>query len=108
MDQLKKQKQIRRVSQMLGRQKNNPQLKGKEEFSERVLNEMEASQLPDIQFKSMVIRKLKELAENYQKIQGSYEEHTANYISMKYDIETLNKSQEEVKNTFSELNTTVE
>ena len=48
MDQLKKQKQIRRVSQMLGRQKNNPQLKGKEEFSERVLNEMEASQLPDI------------------------------------------------------------
>ena len=56
----------------------------------------------------MVIRKLKELAENYQKIQGNYEEHTANYISMKYDIETLNKSQEEVKNTFSELNTTVE
>ena len=47
----------------------------------------------------MVIRKLNELTENYQKLQGKYEELTANYISIKKDIETINKGQEEVKQT---------
>ena len=41
---IKKLKQTRRVSQIMGRQRNNPQMKGKEESSERVLNEIEASQ----------------------------------------------------------------
>ena len=41
---------------------------GKEEASERMLNEIEASQLLDIEFKAMVIRKLNELTENYQKL----------------------------------------
>ena len=80
----------------------------KEESPERMLYEIEASKLSDIEFKTMVIRKLNELSANYQKLHRNYEKLTANYISMKYDIETLNKSQEEVKNTFSELNTTVE
>ena len=43
-----------------------------------------------------------------KKLQGSYKELTMNYISMKKDIETINKSQEEMKNTISELNNTVE
>ena len=42
-------------------------MKGKEEFSERVLNEIEASPLSDIEFKTIFIRKLNELRENYQK-----------------------------------------
>ena len=66
-----------------------------------MLNEIEVSQLLDIEFKTMVIRKLNELTENYQKLQGNYDELTANYISMKKDIETINKSQEEMKNTIS-------
>ena len=44
----------------------------KEEVSETKLNEKEASQLSDTEFKSMVIRKLTELSElteNYQKLQ---------------------------------------
>ena len=45
----------------MGRQRNNPQMKGKEESSERILNEIEISQLSDTQFKAMVIRKLNEL-----------------------------------------------
>ena len=53
------------------------------EASERMLNEIEASPLSDTEFKSMVIRKLNELTENYQKQQRTYEELTANYISMK-------------------------
>ena len=47
----------------------------------------------------MVIRKLNELTENYQKLQEHYNELTANYINMKKEIETINKGQEEMKNT---------
>ena len=47
-------------------------IKGEEEASERMLNEIEASQLSDTEFKIMVIRKLNELSENHQKLQGTY------------------------------------
>ena len=90
------------------RQRNNPQIKGKEEISERMLNEIEASQLSDIQITALVISKLNELTENYQKLQGNYNELTANYINMKKEIETINKGQEEMKNTISELKNTLE
>ena len=58
-------------------------MKGKKETSERMLNEVEASQLSDTEFKAMVIRKFTELTENYQKLQGNYNELTENYINMK-------------------------
>ena len=73
----------------MGRQRNKPQIKGKEEASERMLNEREVTQLSDIEFKAMAIRKLNELTENYQKLHGNYEELTANYINMKKEIETI-------------------
>ena len=38
------------------RQRNNPQMKGKEEVSETMLNEKDASQLSDIEFKELVIK----------------------------------------------------
>ena len=53
-------------------------MKGKEEASERMRNEIESSQLSDTEFKAMIIRKLTELKENYQKLQGNYNELTAN------------------------------
>ena len=43
-------------------------MKGKKEVSERRLHEIEASQLSDIVFKAMVIRKPNEITENYQKL----------------------------------------
>ena len=92
----------------MGRQRNNPQLKGKKEVSEIILNEKEASQLSDIEFKELVIRNLNELTQNYQKLQGNYCELMANYINMKKEIETINKGQEEMKNTISELKNTIE
>ena len=49
----------------------------------------------------MVIRKLNELTENFQKPQGNCHEFTANYINMKKEIETNNKGQEEMKNTIA-------
>ena len=66
-------------------------MKGKEEVSETMLNKKEASQLSDIEFKALVIRKLNELTENYQKLQGNYNELTTNYINVKKEIETINK-----------------
>ena len=69
-------------------------MKGKEEASERMLNEKGASQLSDTEFKAMVIRKLTEfteLTENYKKLQGNYNELTSNYTNMKKEIETINK-----------------
>ena len=51
-EQLKKQRLTGRVSQTMGRQGNNPQMKGKEEVSETMLNGKEASQLSDIQSNS--------------------------------------------------------
>ena len=77
-------------------------MKGKERASERMLTEKEANQLSDTEFKAMVIRKLTELPElreSDQKLQGNYNELTANYINMKKEIETINKGQEEMKNT---------
>ena len=59
-------------------------MKGKEEASERMLTEKEASQLSDTEFKAMVIRKLTEFSElkdNYQKLQGNYNQHTEKNIS---------------------------
>ena len=51
-------------------------MKGKEEASERMLTEIEASQLSDTESKAMVIRKLTELTENYQ----IYRETTMNSL----------------------------
>ena len=48
----------------MGRKRNNPQMKGKDEASERMLTEKAASQLSDTDFKAMVIRKLTELTGN--------------------------------------------
>ena len=81
----------------MGRQRINSQMKGKEEESETMLTEKEASKLSDTEFK-----------ENYQKLQGNDNELIANYINMKEEIETINKGQKEMKNTILELKNTVE
>ena len=67
-------------------------MKGKEEASERMLKVIQASQLSDTEFKAMVIRKLTELTESNQKLQGNYNELTENYINMKKEIETIKRA----------------
>ena len=54
-------------------------MKGKEEASERMLTEKEASQLSDTEFKAMVIRKLSELSELTEKYQ-QLQETTMNLL----------------------------
>ena len=57
-----------------------------------MLNEKEASQLTDNEFKELVMRQLTEFTQMYQKLQGNYNELTANYINMKKEIETINRA----------------
>ena len=83
-------------------------MKGKEEVSETMLNEQEANQLSNIEFKELVVRKLNDLTENYQKQQGNYNELTANSINMKKERETINKGQEELNKPSSKLKNTVD
>ena len=67
-------------------------MKEKEETSERMLNEIKASQLSDTELKAMVTMRLTEVTEDTQKLQGNYNELTANYINMKKDIETSTRA----------------
>ena len=55
----------------MSRQKKNFQSKGMED-SLKELNEMEASQWLDIEFKRMVIRMLKEPTDNYKELSKNY------------------------------------
>ena len=48
-----------------------------------MLTEKEANQLSDTEFNAMVMRQLTELTENDQKLQGKYNELTANYVNKK-------------------------
>ena len=80
----------------MGRQKKNMESKGMEDSPIKELNKMEVSKLSDIEFKTMVIKMLKELTDNYKEL-------TENYISMKKEIETINKNQEEMNNKISEI-----
>ena len=60
-----------------GKTKNNPQVKGKEEVSERMLNENDASQLSHTDFKELIVRKFNELTRNYKK---NYRQTTMNSL----------------------------
>ena len=54
-------------------------MKGKEQASERMLTEKEASQLSDTEFKAMVLRKLTELSE-LKRTTRNYRETTMNSL----------------------------
>ena len=71
----------------MGRQRNRPQIKAKEKSPETELNEMEANNLSDIEFKVVVMRMQKSIINS---------------------IETRKKDQSEMKNTVSEIKTTWE
>ena len=63
----------------MGGQRKNIWIKEKEAPTEKKLSKIEASELPDIEFRVTVIKMLKELRENY--------------TSMKKAIEAMNKKE---------------
>ena len=64
------------------------QSKGMEDSPLKEINEMKVTKLSDIEFKVIVTKMLKEVADNYKEL-------SENYNSMKKEIETINKNQEE-------------
>ena len=78
------------------RQKKNMHPKGMEDSPLKELNEMEVSKLSNIEFKIMVIKMLKKLTDNYKEL-SEY------YISMKKEIENINKTEGEMNNKISEI-----
>ena len=71
----------------MGKQRNRPQMKEQENSPEEELNEMEASNISDIEFRVMIIRILN---------------------NTKKDTETIKKDQSEIKNGLSKINNTLE
>lgn len=60
------------------------QMKERAKASEKELNETEASNLPDIVFKTMVIRMLKVLSENTKTIKKPVSNEECNICNKKY------------------------
>ena len=73
------------------------QSKGMEDSLQKELNEMEVSQLSDVEFNIVIIKLLKELTDNYKEL-------SENYIHHNKEIETI-KNQEEINNKISEIKT---
>ena len=87
------------------KQRNMPQMKQQEKTTENKLNEIEASNLPETEFKVMIIKMLNEHM-------GRMDEHNENLnreiVSIKKDIETIKKNQTEIRNTITEMKNTLE
>ena len=83
------------------KKRNMPQMKQQEKTPENKLNGIEASNLQEYEFKTVVMRMLKEL-------RGRMDEHNENLsrekVSIKKDIETIKESQTEKKNALEEFN----
>ena len=72
------------------------QSKGMEDVQLKKVTKMRVTKQSDIEFKIMVIKMLKKLTDNYKEL-------SENCISMKKDIETINKNQKEMNNKISEI-----
>ena len=72
------------------RQRNIPSEKTKQNSKKKKkLNKMETNNLPDSEFKTVLIRKLSEVSEN---------------LNIKKDVEIVKKKQSEMKDALTEMN----
>ena len=83
------------------REKKNMQSKEMEDPPLKELNEVEVTKQPDIEFKIMIIKMLKELTH-------SYTELSENYNNMKKETETININQGEMNNKIAKIKNTLE
>ena len=68
------------------RQRNMAQMKGQIKTPEKELNEMEISNLSDAEFKTLVIRMLKELREDLSSIKKTQSEMKDTLIEIKNNL----------------------
>ena len=72
------------------RQRNMAQMKEQVKTPEKELNEMEISNLPDTEFKTLVTRKLKELSEDLSSIKKTQSETKDTLVKIKNNLQGNN------------------
>ena len=84
------------------RQRNMDQMKGQIKTPEKELNEMEISNISETQFKTLVIRMLKELSEDLNSIKKIQSEVKDSVIEIKNHLQGNNRV-DEAENQISDL-----
>ena len=79
------------------------QLKEQIKTSEKELNKMEISNLSDAEFKTLVIRMLKELSEDLNSIKKIQSEMKDTWIEIKNNLQVTNSRMDETKNQINDL-----
>ena len=85
------------------RQRNMAQMKEKIKTPEKELNKMEISNLSDAEFKTLVIRILKELSEDIYSIKQIYSETKDTLNEIKNNLQENNSRVDEAKNQINYL-----
>ena len=79
------------------------QMKEQTKIPEKELNEMKISKLSDAEFKTLVIRMLKELSEDLSSIKKMHSEMKDSLIEMKNNLQGNKCRVDEAKNKFNDL-----
>ena len=85
------------------RQRNMAQMKEQIKTPEKDLNKMEISNLSDAEFKTLVIRLLKELSEDFNSIKKTQSETKATLIEIKNNLQGNNSRVDEAENQINDL-----
>ena len=67
----------------MGRQRNSPHMKEKQASPEKEVNDLEASNLPEQEFRVMIIRWLKRMEDKFDNMSKTQEEMKKNQEEMK-------------------------
>ena len=92
-----------REAAKMRRQRDMAQVKEQIKTPGKELNEMEISNLPDAEFKTLVIRMLKELNEDLSSIKKIQSETKDSLIEMKNNLQGNKCRVDEAKNKFNDL-----
>ena len=85
------------------RQRNTSQMKEQIKIPEKELNKIELGKLLDAEFKTLVIRMLKELNEDLNSIKKTQSEMKNTLIKMKNNLQGINSRVDEAENQISNL-----
>ena len=85
------------------RQRNMAQMKEQSKTSEKELNKMEINNLSDAEFKTLVVRMLKELSENLNSIKKIHSETKDSLTEIKNNLQGNKSRMDEAENQINDL-----
>ena len=85
------------------RQRNMAQMKEQIKTPEKELNEMEISNLSDVEFKTLVIRMFKDLSEDLSRIKKTQSEMKNTLVEIKNDLQGNSYRMNEAENQINDL-----